>query len=292
VKTSIPVVWTNDDILFGRTAELGRCLQFLDGLDIPGVFFVIPHNEAGDLDQDAELISLMKAAEKRGHEFHQHGFQHTPFECGIPDLEMLEVDRGAFEYFNAHREALEKIHTFEAQIEMLQKGREIWRCALGRDSVGFRPGWGAFCGNFYRALSTLGFTWVSSRINGMTSWHWNCERWETPFRFREGISISPRRLPEGIWEYPMAGDYAFRVPNEPKRIDAMVELALKEFDYFFERGEPMLIVSHWHGLQHLDSTGYAVHEKLIPRLKKTGRAEFMGMAELTSRYQGKSCASH
>jgi hypothetical protein len=168
-------------------------------------------------------------------------------------------------------------------VEMLTQGREIWRRALGEDSPGFRPGWGAFCGNFYRALAAVGFEWTSTRIGCMTSWHWNFDDWKAPLRFREGVSIAPHRMEEGVWEYPMAGDYAFRVPKEPEKIEAMVKLALDEFEVFSERGQPMLIVSHWHGLQNFDSSGYAVHDKLIPALKETGRAEFIGMRELVRR---------
>lgn len=227
---------------------------------------------------------MIRDAEQRGHEFYQHGFHHHAFECGIPDLEMLEVDRESFHYFNTSRAEIEAHHILEAQIRMLEAGQKIWREAFGRDSVGFRPGWGAYCENFYKALSVLGYEWVSSKIPCMTSWLWSIEKWEVPMIFREGMRTAPHQLKQGVWEYPMAGDYAFHVPQDVPKIAAMVDLAEREFEVFSERGHPMLLVSHCFGLEYLGGTGYAVHEKLIPALKNTGRAEFIGMKELTRRY--------
>ncbi len=288
----IPVVWTNDDIHFGKSAELRRQLELLDRHGIPGVFFVIP-SEGGDLDQDKELLPLIEKARGRGHEFYQHGFKHTAFECGFPELGMLEHDPRAKRRFDEERGRLEERHTLEAQVRMLESGRRIWRRAFGEDSAGFRPGWGAFCNNFYHALALLGFEWVSSRIPSFTSWDWNRGLWEAPIHFREAIPTRPWIHPQGIREFPIAGDYGFRVPNDPVRIQAMADLALREFEVYYERRDPMLVLSHFHGLQyaggdsnhpHPQGTGYAVHEILLPALLADERTEFMGMKELAVRY--------
>jgi len=296
-EKTIPVVWTNDDIRFGQSAELRRQLEFLDRHGIPGVFFVIPRRRGEpyrDLDEDKELLTLIEKARGRGHEFYQHGFIHTAFECGVPELGMLEHSPLEKRRFDEERGDVEMRHTLEAQLEMLEAGRRIWRRAFGEDSVGFRPGWGAFCNNFYKALTILGFEWVSSRLPCFTSWDWNRGVWDTPICFREALPTKPYFHPQGIREYPIAGDYGFRVPNDPKRIDAMAGLGMQEFEVYFERRDPMLIVSHPHGLQfpgavnelpaHPQGTGYAVHEKLIPTLINDGRANFMGMKELAARY--------
>jgi len=297
---TIPVVWTNDDIHFGQSAPLRRQLAFLDRHGIPGVFFVIPRS-GGDLDEDAELLAVIEKARGNGHEFYQHGFIHTPFECGVPETGMLEYSPVAKRRFDEERGLLETQHTLEAQIEMLEAGRRIWRRAFGEDSAGFRPGWGAFCNNLYKALAILGYEWVSSRIPCFTSWEWNRGLWETPICFRDAIPTAPSLHPQGIREFPLGGDYAFRVPNDPKRIDAMVGLAMQEFDVYFERRDPMVIVSHFHGLEFPGAsdglapdphgTGYAVHEKLIPALLESGRATFIGMKELVARYRGSEPAS-
>lgn len=177
---------------------------------------------------------------------------------------------------------------------MISAGMRIWRRAFGEDSAGFRPGWGAFCNNFYKALHLLGFDWVSSRIPCFTSWDWNRGVWEAPINFRDAVPTKPWIHPQGIREFPIAGDYSFRVPNDPVRIQAMADLALKELDIYFERGDPMLILSHFHGLEyagtteghpaHPQGTGYAVHELLLPALLADERAEFIGMKELAARY--------
>jgi len=288
---TIPVLWTNDDIHFGRAAELKRHLDFLDELEIPGVFFVIPRSGGGDLDQDVDLMRLIESARGRGHEFYQHGFLHFAFECGVPDLGMFSLDPAAHREFDVRRAEVEALHTFEAQVGMLDNGRRIWRRAFGDDPVGFRPGWGAFCTNFYRALAALGYQWVSSRLPCMTSWLRNAGKWDAPIDFRDEISTAPHLLEEGIWEFPIAGDYGFTVPNEPARIDAMVDLGLAEFAVYAGRGHPMLVVSHPQGLErsgtgdgtlppHPRGTGYAVHSKLFPALRATGRVRFLKMSDL------------
>lgn len=293
MNAKIPVVWTNDDIHFGRSAELRRQIEFLDQYGIPGVFFVIPRSIGnGDLDQDRELLTLIEAARGNGHEFYQHGFIHSAFECGVPELGMLEHDLPAKRRFDENRGALEEQHTLEAQIEMIASGMRIWRRAFGEDSAGFRPGWGAFCNNFYKALALLGFEWVSSRIPCFTSWDWNRGVWDAPINFRDAVPTAPWIHPQGIREFPIAGDYGFRVPNDPKRIKAMANLALQEFEIYFERRDPMLILSHCHGLEysgavggaapHPGGTGYAIHEIMLPALLRDGRAHFMGMKELAA----------
>jgi peptidoglycan/xylan/chitin deacetylase (PgdA/CDA1 family) len=297
-ESALPVVWTNDDIHTGKSAELSRQIEFLDRHGIPGVFFVIPENSPGqELYRDEELLGVIESAKKSGHEFYQHGHQHHAFECGVPDMGMFALDPNAYERFDTERAKIDAMHTFEAQVEMLSKGQRIWRKAFGEDSAGFRPGWGAFCTNHYRALAALGFEWVSSRLPCMTSWLWNAGRWDEPIHFREGIPSAPHLLPQGIMEFPIAGDYAFRVPNISAKIDAMVDLGMQEFAVYLERGHPMLIVSHFHGLQFPGSkapdtpvskmgTGYAVHEKLIPAMLATGRARFTGMKDVVGKFSG------
>jgi len=315
MNPTLPVVWTNDDIHFGRAPNLRRQLEFLDRHGIPGVFFVIP-NMDGPLDEDEELLATIGAAKKNGHEFYQHGYLHTAFECGIPEMTMLDFDPVAKRRFDEERDIIEAGHTFEAQVAMLEKGRRIWRSCFGEDSKGFRPGWGAYGTNLYRALAALGFEWISCRIPCITSWDWNHCEWESPMHFREKIPTHPVFLRHGIWEFPLAGDYAFRVPNDPEKMDKMVDLGLREFETFYERRDPMLMVCHFHGLEfdgggetmrkflsaypgnkvrpeydklapHPQGTGYAIHEKLIPALLQTKRASFVGMQEVVSHYTQK-----
>lgn len=283
---TIPVVWTNDDIACGGSARLARMLDVLDRHGVPGVFFLIPHSAEGDLDQDPALLALIAQARVRGHEFHQHGYEHHAYECGVPELGMLDWSPTERNRFDAERDRIEAMHTYAAQVRMLEQGRRIWRRAFAEDPVGFRPGWGAYCGNLYRALADLGYAWVSSRIPCFTSWARQNGAWDRPLEFRASIPRAPTRLPQGVIEFPMAGDYAFRVPDETPRREAMLRLALDEFADHAAHGTPMLLVSHWHGLEHAGGTGYAIHEALLPALRADGRAEFMGMAGLAERYAG------
>lgn len=291
--SKIPVVWTNDDITTGQSPQLQRQLDFLDRHGIPGVMFVIPGTTRGNIDGDAELLRVIEKSRAKGHEYFQHGHVHTPFESGVPELWMLDFDPATRRRYDTERFAIEAGHTLEALVTMIEKGRRIWRAAFAEDSPGYRPGWGAFCTNLYRALRIMGFDWVSSSIPCPTSWLWNMDRWDEPINFRPEFPTDPHKI-EGIMEFPIGGDYAFQVVNHEDKIDRMVDLAMREFEIYYERRHPMLLCSHWHGLQrpgdklgapkHPTGTGYAVHEKLIPALQATGRAEFIGMTELVKRY--------
>lgn len=277
----IPFIWTNDDISYGRTPQLERQLAFLDRFDLRGVFFVVPRNrhDGRDIDEDADLMRAIERARGAGHEFYQHGHIHTAFESGVPETWMLDMDPATRRMYDEKRLEIEQQHTLDALMEMLDAGRQIWRRAFGEESVGYRPGWGAFCGNLYRAMSNLGFEWCSARITCPTSWKWSNGKWDEPMEVREAVPAAPTRI-DGVTEYPMAGDYAFHLPDESKRLEAMADLAVREMEALHQRGWPMIVCSHWHGLEANGGTGYAVHEKLLPALLESGKVQPMTMAEL------------
>ncbi|MCX5660175.1 MAG: DUF2334 domain-containing protein [Planctomycetota bacterium] len=281
---TVPFVWTNDDIVFGQADKLRRQLDLIDRHGLPGVFFVIPKTDAGTIDNDPQLLRVIDAARAKGHEFYQHGYVHTPFESGVPAIWMLDFAPDVRRQYDTHRLEIEATHSLEALASMIEKGARIWRAAFHEDSPGYRPGWGAFCRNLYRALDMLGFEWVSSRIPTPTSWLWNQGLWNEPQRFDANVPLAPTKIGGGgLIEFPLGGDYAFTVPNDPKKIDLMVGLGVREFELMHERNLPFMPVSHWHGLERNGDTGYAVHEKMLPKIVKSGKAEPMGMAELLKR---------
>jgi len=181
--------------------------------------------------------------------------------------------------YDIKRLEIEKQHTLPAITQMVENGAAIWRRAFGENSVGYRPGWGAFCGALYQALGDLGFAWCSARIPCPTSWKWNNGLWDEPLDFREGVPVQPVRVGKVV-EFALAGDYAFRVPAEEAKIDAMVGLGMREMGYLHEQQAPMIVCSHWHGLENNGGTGYRVHEKLLPKLLENGKVEAMNMTGL------------
>lgn len=292
--TKTPFLWTNDDICAGRADKLVRQLQFIDRFNIPGTFFVIPRAEGKNIDDDPELLRVIEKARERGHEFYQHGYVHTPFESGVPETWMLEFSPDVLREYNERRLEIEKQHTFEAMVRMIEAGRKIWRRAFHEDSEGYRPGWGAFCTNLFRALDVLGFQWSSVRLASPTAWLWNNGKWDAPQDFRKEVPPFPHRVGNLI-DFSLGTEYAFRVPSEPEKIQAMVDLALRDFDHYHKNGWPMVVCTHWHGLEHKGGTGYAVHEKLLPLMIDAGRAELMGAKALiqwVTEGPGKSLLNH
>lgn len=280
---TIPFCWSNDDVGVGLADKLREQVAFLDEIGVPGIFFVVPQSGDRTIDQDADLLKAIGEARANGHEFHQHGHIHTPYESGVPELWMLEFAPDVKAQFDSHRHEIEASHTLEAMTAMISRGRDIWIRAFGEPSRGYRPGWGAYCTNLYRALNVLGFDWVSARIPSPTSWKWSSGDWSAPqLDFRPEVPAAPHRI-HGVLELPMAGDYAFKVPDEPERIAQMVELGMAELDYLHERGLPMVMVSHFHGLERFGGTGWRVHRELMPKLLDSGRIEPMTMNALYDR---------
>ncbi len=56
---------------------------------------------------------------------------------------------------------------------------------------------------------------------------------------------------------------------------------MKEMGYLHQHGWPMVMVAHWHGLEHGEDSGYQVHERLVPRLLASGTAQPMNMTHLS-----------
>jgi peptidoglycan/xylan/chitin deacetylase (PgdA/CDA1 family) len=274
-----PVFWTNDDILYGQSSHMQRQLDFLAQFDIRGDFFVVPKAGAHTLDEDKQLVPMLKAAMAAGHGCYQHGFVHDPYESGIPDLLMLAFSPAVAQRYTDERFQVEAMHTLPALTKMIANGSSIWKRAFGQRSPGYRPGWGSFCGNLYRALGALGFEWVSSRCSSMTSWCWNSGDFSYPDKVLP-VGYGPFRIGKLI-EYPIAGDYGFRVKR--KDIKKFAELGWAQFQACRKLGVPFNLVSHWHGLEFENGTGYAVHEILLKRLKKSGQAEFMTLGEYHER---------
>ncbi len=283
MTNQIAFVWSNDDITAGTSPQLTKQLSFLESLGIQGVFYVIPESGNGStIDNDADLCRTIERARKDGHEFFQHGYIHTPFESGVPELWMLDFAPAVREQYDEERLEIEATHQLDAMVEKIETGQKIWRRAFGDSSPGYRPGWGAFCGNLYRALDILGYEWVSSRISSRKSWLWNQELWDRDPPFRETTPGTPWRIGRLI-EYPIGGDYGFQIANEPEAIRRMVELFESEFLEFHRRGWLFNVVSHHHGLDRNGGSGYAIHRQAIPKIQQSGKAEFMGMTELHRR---------
>lgn len=285
MEATIPFIWSNDDITAGKAPELGRQLAFLKEMGICGTFYVIPQRPDGTtIDADIELCRAMESAREEGHEFYQHGFVHTPFESGVPELWMLDFAPEVRERFDDRRLEIEQAHRLDAIVAMLESGQKIWRRVFGDESPGYRPGWGAFCGNLYRGLEILGYQWVSSRICGKKSWLWNQQQWDADPAFRDATPGMPWRIGR-LMEYPIAGDYGFTVENEPEDIGKMTGLFEAEFLEFHRRGWPMNIVCHPQGLERAGGTGYEIHRRVIPGIRDGGKAEVMGMTALHERFQ-------
>jgi len=290
----IPFVWSNDDISFGQSDKFKRQIEFLDNLEIKGSFFVVPRRVANGeeviqengkmtLDRDSQLLDLIEDARKKGHRFYQHGWVHTPYECGIPDLEMLDFSGEVKKQFSTRRFEIEQSIKLEVIIEKIELGRKVWRKAFGEDSPGFRPGWGAYCSDYYKALEILGFRWSSARIYLWTSWVWGQGIFEFKEGFREGITPYPHKIGR-IIEIPIGGDYGFKVKEQD--INRFFNLAVEEFNLCWSNGYPFVFVSHWHGLERDGTnTGYKVHQKFITYIIESERADFMTVEELYEKYR-------
>jgi hypothetical protein len=130
----------------------------------------------------------------------------------------------------------------------------------------------------YKALENLGFEWCSARLVSMTGWMWASKKYDYPVRF-DGPA---KPFYQGkLVEFPILDDIAFRIPEE--KINDMVQLGWDMWSMCVQRNDPYILVSHPFALEHAEGTGYAIHDKLIPRILETGLAEPMTLNEYHQR---------
>lgn len=290
MNAKVPFIWSNDDITLGLSAPMRRQLDFLARWKLRGTFFVVPLPIRNDRDgrfrptpltEDPELISLLKAAIRDGHDAHQHSVTHACEENGTSDLRMFDLmgDAAKVQHSN-ERFALERLWQVDALEAHIGWGRKVWTEAFGAPSEGYRPGCGAFCGNMYTALERLGFKWCSARLVSMTGWMWAARHLDYPVRL-EGPG---RPFRQGkLMEFPILDDVAFRIPRAD--VDRFVELGWRHWQNCVEKRFPYLLCSHHFALAHEGGTGYAIHEKLIERILATGQAEPMTLTEYHRRVE-------
>lgn len=274
-----PVLWTNDDIKAGKANELRNMLAFLDRHGIPGVFFVIP-KAGGNIAEDPALLRVIDQGRENGHEFYPHGFAHTPFDHGLPPLLYMCKDPDLCKQYDGQRLAIEREHTFEAQVRRVEATLKIWRQAFHEESPGYRAPWCATSLGFYRALDALGVQWSSSSVHGIT-WHkYSCGQWDAPLEYNEGVPARPHQILGDVVEYPMPGDYSPRHIRGAEQVERFVDLALADFAHFRARNAPFVICSHWFCLEKDGCEGYKVHDALMPRLLAMPGVAFTGMRQL------------
>lgn len=277
----IPFIWSNDDIDVGLSDSMARQLEFLARFGIKGSFFVVPCRSGEKiLTDDGNLIELLKQAMADGHDVQQHSTTHVCIENGTADLRMFDLmgDDAKIEY-TKKRFVWERIWQLDAIKAQINWGRQVWTDAFGAPSDGYRPGCGAFCGNLYRACEQLGFKWITSRLASMTGFSWAGGHYDYPIRLED--PARPFRQGKTLIEIPILDDVAFRIPSD--KIDDFVELGWKLWQLCVERQVPYQLVSHWFALEHEGGTGYAIHEKLLPRILESGQAEPMTTSEYYNR---------
>lgn len=261
--SKIPFIWTNDDIACGGYDSLSRILDFLARHGLKGTFFVVPiQGGKHRLTDDPKVVELLKLAMAEGHEAHQHSVTHQCIENGTADLRMFDLmgEQAKIDYtFN--RKLYERLWQVDALEAHIGWGRREWIDAFGAPSDGYRPGCGSFCANMYTAVANLGFKWTSSRLVSMTGWRWSAGQYDYPVRL-EG----PKRpYHEGkLIEFPILDDVAFKLPRE--KIDDFVDLGWRLWEACRDAQAPYILVSHPFALERNQNAGYAVHEKLLPRI--------------------------
>lgn len=284
MNPKIPLIWSNDDITTGLSGAMQRQLDFLARFGLKGTFFVVPcplrQNIGGGtcprpITEDAQLITLLQAAMRDGHDVQQHSTTHVCEENGTADLRMFDLMGDAAKIKHSQeRFVLERLWEVDALEAQIGWGQRVWKEAFGSASEGFRPGCGSFCTNMYRALENLGFQWVSARLASMSGWMWSAGHDDYPICLEGPV----RPFQQGkLVEFPILDDVAFLIPQG--KVDRMVELGWQHWQECVKRGLPYLLVSHFFALEHEQGTGYAIHEKLLPRILDTGLAEPMTIAQ-------------
>jgi hypothetical protein len=218
---------------------------------------------------------MLKEAQADGHELVHHSTTHQCEENGLMDIRMLDFISPKEKWGYAHnRFPLERLWTYEAISDQIKWGLEVWTSAFGKQSTGYRPGCGSFCGPMYQVLEDLGFAWCSGQMASFTGWQWNAGH----FYYPEEVDGPVRPYWIGkVLEIPIYDDFAFRVPQN--RVDDFIGLGKRSWDRCVENSWPLVLCSHYHGLEHNEGTGYKVHEEILDYIFGSGQAEPMTLTE-------------
>jgi len=180
---------TFDDIspAYLTLSKLKWLVNFLNTLDIPCTFFVVPYGYNGRGSE--EFVSYLKTALDFGHELALHGYRHTRNEFGVFYPVPLPIP----------------YPTFRRQKEYIEKGRKRLLDLFGVRAEGFRAPYYLYNANTLKALSSLGFKYDSSATIFKPT---HC----SPFRVRWLRNYRPF-IANGIIEIPVTGDYTYNMEH-------------------------------------------------------------------------------
>ncbi len=277
MNNKIPFIWTNDDIEFGRAKHLKTMLDFLKQFNVPGSFAIVPikiTDRPNYIYEDKELCDVCAEAIEDGHELFQHSVTHICVENGLADIRMYAPHLMGYESAKEHsrrRLYYERFWQEDTIADQIKWGKETWEKTFGKSSFGYRPGCGCFSIGMFQALEKLGFKWTSATdLVSFTGWMWISEK-EKDYPFEMTPPVRGYKKYNEIIEIPALDDISFKVKAGDE--EKFINLGWRQWEECLKNNWPYVMVSHWHGLEHNNNTGYKIHRILLDKILNTGQAE-------------------
>ncbi len=284
---TIPLIWTNDDVGIGNAKNLMKILKFLKQFAIPASFAIVPiriKERPEYIYEDVELRKAFDEALADGHELFQHSVNHACVENGLADIRMYAPHLMGYKSAKEHsrkRIYYERYWREDAITEHIAWGKEVWEKTFGQASIGYRPGCGCFSLGMFAALEKLGFEWTSATdIVSFTGWMWISEK-ENDYPFEMTTPVRGYKKYNDIIEIPGLDDISFKVKSGDEQ--RFIELGWQQWQECVKNNWPYVMISHWHGLERNEETGYKIHRILLERILSTNQAEPI---TLTQYYEG------
>jgi len=277
-------VLTNDDAGSQEPERFQELLDFLSKHQVPATFFVVPAAGGKPLDRKPQWLDLLHRALDEGHELQLHGFNHGPFEFGVPPGFMLDIMPESKARWAQEPEAIQAEHTLDVLRDKLARGKEIFHRTLGYEPQGFRSGCLAICDNMYRALAGLGFRWSSNLVVNPMGWHYILRQYNAREPWQEDVPPHPFPYQAGLMEVPLISEYTWYLKG--KDVDRHFNLAKEDLDRVRQLCGAFVALSHYYAMTGEWATGLQVYERLFAYAREQGDVEFCTVSQLLKRRHG------
>ena len=266
---------------YSNCSDFTELLNFLKRHCIQATIFVVPNENNIPLYEKKDWIKVLKRAKDEGHDLELHGYEHTPFEFGIPPEFILAYEDRVKQELERERKRINENLCVKKIEERLNKGLEIFQKALGFRPKGFRSGYLSMHENLFPALKNCGFTFDSSLAINPKGWNYIRKDYQSKVGWLK-IEPKPFRHHSGILEIPLMSEYTWYLMEED--IERQFNLAKENLDEVCRREGVFVTLSHVSPMTGEYRAGLNVYKKLFRYVQEKTNICFSTLEEVAKIY--------
>lgn len=279
-------VVTVDDV-GGLVQDLGlldQALTFFDSEGVPVSFFAVPRGQGDwEMHRRPEWLSVMRAAEERGHDIQLHGLDHGPCEFGpYPEI-VLAMGGDPQERLESDTAEYGHLWRTDLFVEKLQAATGIFRQAFGREPQVFRGGALTHSPELYQALAQVGIRYVSNNVTDPRGWRYIIGEYDTSWDWDPKVPPRPYPLAPGVTDLPIISEYAWYLA--PEKIAPHLALAVEDLGRVHQADGVFLLVCHVQCVGAEDGLSRQLLRRLFAAARDQHAAQFMTVRELIAQLE-------